>query len=123
MCIRDRVKEGKGSRSYGIQVAELAGLPEEVIERAKAVLKMLEARQDREQSEGGAGSFIGRSGERRSGRRREEEAEEAEKRAEEWRREAEKRVISELKSLHLDEISPREALNKLYELKSKLESV
>ncbi|MCW7074304.1 MAG: DNA mismatch repair protein MutS [Candidatus Methanospirare jalkutatii] len=109
-----KVKEGKGSRSYGIQVAELAGLPEEVIEHAKAVLKMLEARQERVQSEGGAGSFVGRSVGRRSERRREEGAEEE-------RREAEKRVLEELKSLHLDEISPREALNKLYELKSEIE--
>ena len=31
------------------------------------------------------------------------------------------RVLEELKSLHLDEISPREALNKLYELKSEIE--
>ena len=77
---------------------------------------MLEARQERGKNEGGAGSFVGRSVERRSERRREEKAEE-------WRSEAEKRVIAELKSLHLDEISPREALNKLYELKSKLESV
>jgi DNA mismatch repair protein MutS len=34
---------GAASRSYGIQVAELAGLPREVIARAQSVLKVLEA--------------------------------------------------------------------------------
>ncbi len=37
-----RIVEGGTSRSYGIQVARLAGLPEEVIERAKEVLANLE---------------------------------------------------------------------------------
>jgi len=37
-----RIVEGGTSRSYGIQVARLAGLPEEVVERAKEVLANLE---------------------------------------------------------------------------------
>ena len=36
------VREGAADRSYGVQVAKLAGLPEPVIERAKAVLELLE---------------------------------------------------------------------------------
>ncbi|HEV7277590.1 MAG TPA: DNA mismatch repair protein MutS [Devosiaceae bacterium] len=38
------VAEGAADRSYGIQVARLAGLPEPVLERARQVLAMLEAR-------------------------------------------------------------------------------
>jgi DNA mismatch repair protein MutS len=38
-----RVVPGAASRSYGIQVAKLAGLPRPVIERASEVLKLLEA--------------------------------------------------------------------------------
>lgn len=38
-----RVVPGGTDRSYGIQVARLAGLPEEVIQRAKEVLKSMEA--------------------------------------------------------------------------------
>jgi DNA mismatch repair protein MutS len=38
------VEEGAADRSYGIHVAELAGVPEEVVERARAVLARLEAR-------------------------------------------------------------------------------
>jgi len=37
-----KIVEGGTSRSYGIQVARLAGLPEEVVERAKEVLTNLE---------------------------------------------------------------------------------
>ena len=37
------VVPGAADRSYGIQVAKLAGLPPSVIERAKVVLAMLEA--------------------------------------------------------------------------------
>ncbi|MEO8241788.1 MAG: DNA mismatch repair protein MutS [bacterium] len=37
------VRKGAADRSYGVQVARLAGLPSAVIERAKVVLKALEA--------------------------------------------------------------------------------
>ncbi|HMJ07760.1 MAG TPA: DNA mismatch repair protein MutS, partial [Pyrinomonadaceae bacterium] len=37
-----KLKEGKASKSYGIAVARLAGLPQKVIERAKDVLEKLE---------------------------------------------------------------------------------
>ena len=36
------VREGAADRSYGVQVARLAGLPHSVIERAKVVLEALE---------------------------------------------------------------------------------
>ncbi|SEO09978.1 DNA mismatch repair protein MutS [Salinihabitans flavidus] len=36
------VKRGAADRSYGVQVAQLAGLPPVVVERARAVLEMLE---------------------------------------------------------------------------------
>ncbi len=37
------VRKGAADRSYGVQVARLAGLPASVIERAKVVLEALEA--------------------------------------------------------------------------------
>ncbi len=37
-----KLEPGKASKSYGIAVAKLAGLPSGVIERAKSVLKKLE---------------------------------------------------------------------------------
>ncbi len=39
-----RVREGKADRSYGIQVARLAGLPAEILRRAQEVLKEMEGR-------------------------------------------------------------------------------
>jgi len=38
-----RIVEGGADRSYGIQVARLAGLPGEVLQRAEEILKGLEA--------------------------------------------------------------------------------
>ena len=48
-CSCTRCWPGAADRSYGIQVAKLAGLPAPVIERAKLVLAKLEA-QDRGQT-------------------------------------------------------------------------
>ena len=49
------VQEGAADRSYGVQVARLAGLPAAVVERAKVVLEALE-RGERERGQGaGAG--------------------------------------------------------------------
>ncbi|MCX7822519.1 MAG: DNA mismatch repair protein MutS [Syntrophobacterales bacterium] len=41
-----RLVPERASKSYGIYVAKLAGLPEQIIERAKIILRELEARQD-----------------------------------------------------------------------------
>ena len=40
------VKEGPASRSYGLQVAQLAGVPREVIQRAREYLHALESQRD-----------------------------------------------------------------------------
>ncbi|MBN1572026.1 MAG: DNA mismatch repair protein MutS [Deltaproteobacteria bacterium] len=42
MIFSRTIKEGVSSRSYGINVARLAGIPHEVIERAKAILENIE---------------------------------------------------------------------------------
>ncbi len=43
-----RLQEGATSRSYGIQCARLAGIPDDVVQRARAVLKELERRRPRD---------------------------------------------------------------------------
>lgn len=48
MIFLHEVQEGAADRSYGVQVARLAGLPPAVIERARVVLDALE-RGEREQ--------------------------------------------------------------------------
>jgi DNA mismatch repair protein MutS len=51
-----RVAEGAADRSYGIQVARLAGLPEDVLVRARAILGGLEQRGARLAGERAAGA-------------------------------------------------------------------
>jgi len=97
-----KVIPGGADRSYGIHVAQLAGLPRAVILRAGQILQQLE--EERASRRNGAGresteaqalqlSIFGRSSE----------------------------IESELKDLDIDTMSPIEAINKLYELKKKAE--
>lgn len=46
-----QLKEGGTNRSYGVQVAAMAGLPEKTISRAKEILKILETNDLRFQSQ------------------------------------------------------------------------
>ncbi|MFD0859479.1 DNA mismatch repair protein MutS [Roseovarius aquimarinus] len=100
------VRRGAADRSYGVQVAKLAGLPASVIERARIVLDALE----RGEREGGSARdaliddlplFSSRP-----------PAPVAPPRSSE--------VEEALKSVLPDELSPRDALALIYELKSKL---
>ena len=50
------IKQGIADRSYGVQVAQLAGLPTAVIKRARAVLEMLE-KNDRENKKDSGSAF------------------------------------------------------------------
>ena len=54
-----RLEEGGADRSYGIQVARLAGMPPAIVERAKELLAELEGRRTRD------GGCLGRRGEHR----------------------------------------------------------
>src|SRR4051812_18531562 len=101
------VLPGSADRSYGIQVAKLAGLPPAVITRAKSVLAKLEA-QDRGQTARALADDLPLF-------------------AVPSRAAAEAAPLSEaellmdaVKALHPDEMSPREALDALYALKAKL---
>lgn len=98
------VVAGAADRSYGIQVAKLAGLPATVIERAKVVLAALEA-------------------EDRSGPRGFEDlplfAVPLRPPATDPRQSALETLVAALAAIHPDELSPREALEALYALKQK----
>ncbi|WP_438276016.1 DNA mismatch repair protein MutS [Nitrobacter sp.] len=101
------VLPGAADRSYGIQVAKLAGLPPPVVARAKSVLAKLEA-QDR-------GSTVRALVDDLPlfavpSRTVDESASPSET----------AQLIEALKALHPDEMSPREALDALYALKAKL---
>jgi DNA mismatch repair protein MutS len=98
------VLPGSADRSYGIQVAKLAGLPPAVIARAKAVLAKLEA-QDRGQTARALADDLPLFAV--PSRAAAEPAPQSEA----------EQLMDAVKALHPDEISPREALEALYRLK------
>jgi DNA mismatch repair protein MutS len=53
-----RVAEGRSDRSYGIHVARIAGLPADVVERAREILARLEAGQPAAGLAGGGGASV-----------------------------------------------------------------
>jgi DNA mismatch repair protein MutS len=101
------VLPGSADRSYGIQVAKLAGLPPAVIARAKSVLAKLEA-QDRGQSAKALMDDLPLFA--ITARAPVEAAPPSEAEL----------LMDAVKALHPDEMSPREALDALYALKAKL---
>jgi len=101
------VLPGSADRSYGIQVAKLAGLPASVIARAKSVLAKLEA-QDRGQTARALADDLPLFAVPSRAAAEPAPLSETEK------------LIEALKALHPDEMSPREALEALYALKAKL---
>jgi len=96
-----RIVRGGTDKSYGIQVARLAGLPPQVIERAKQVLHTLES--DPQPSTLNPQSPIPPPVQLKL-----------------FDTEPHP-VVEELKSLDLDEMTPIQALNKLNELKKRVE--
>jgi DNA mismatch repair protein MutS len=101
------VLPGSADRSYGIQVAKLAGLPAAVIARAKSVLAKLEA-QDRGQTARALADDLPLFAVPSRAAIEPAPPSEAEK------------LVEAIKALHPDEMSPREALEALYALKAKL---
>ena len=94
------LEAGPASKSYGIQVARLAGVPAAVVNHARAALQRLEAQQSASQQQ--VDLF-------------------AAPQASAINSEASSAVESALKGIKPDELSPREALDALYQLK-KLQS-
>jgi len=101
------VLPGSADRSYGIQVAKLAGLPAPVIARAKSVLAKLEA-QDRGQTARALADDLPLFAVPSRAAAEPAPPSEAEL------------LMEAVKALHPDEMSPREALDALYALKGKL---
>jgi DNA mismatch repair protein MutS len=99
------VLPGSADRSYGIQVAKLAGLPPAVIARAKSVLAKLEA-QDRGQTARALVDDLPLFAVPSRAAAENAPPTEAEQ------------LMEAVKALHPDEMSPREALEALYKLKT-----
>jgi len=97
-----KIEDGSVDKSYGIHVAQLAKLPKEVINRANKILDVYES--ESKKSENIVQMAIPF----------EEKTKE---------QPIDNKIIEELKNLNPLEITPLEALNKLYELKQKIEEV
>jgi DNA mismatch repair protein MutS len=101
------VVPGAADRSYGIQVAKLAGLPASVIERAKLVLAQIEA-EDRTSPARKLIDDLPLFAAARPAQMAPQ------------RDEALNALVEALAALHPDEMSPRDALEALYALKAQL---
>jgi DNA mismatch repair protein MutS len=122
-----RVVEGGADKSYGIQVARLAGLPPAVIQRAREVLANLEQAEFNELGEPVAASKIrmGDGETRRTGGksvkdRKTPETDAIEPQLGLFASEA-GLLYKELADLNLDAMTPLDAMNKLHELKKRIE--
>jgi DNA mismatch repair protein MutS len=100
-----KVVPGFADHSYGIQVAQMAGLPDEVTERAKAILKNLE------------GSELTVGGESKKGERGRIGGSDIQMTMFEMKDDA---LRDEIRKLETDTMTPLEALEKLAQLKKKV---
>ncbi len=95
-----KVVEGAADKSYGIQVAKLAGIPHSIIGRAREILETLERKErdvvEETRPRGPGTRQLGLFSTREQG------------------------IVDAVREVDLDTLSPREALNVLYELKQKL---
>ena len=99
------VRKGAADRSYGVQVARLAGLPQSVIDRARDILAQLEA-----------GAREGKTGTKTL--LDDLPLFSAVPSAPASRPAAASKAEERLAGIHPDELSPKEALNLIYELKA-----
>jgi DNA mismatch repair protein MutS len=100
-----RVVEQPASRSYGIEVARLAGLPDSIITRAREILANLE---QGELDEAGQARLA-------HARRNQQHAQQMSLFSH-----GDSRIIEQLEAIDVDRITPVEALTALAELKARL---
>jgi DNA mismatch repair protein MutS len=118
-----RVVEGGADKSYGIQVARLAGLPEAVIRRAREVLANLEKAEFNDEGEPVAATHRGanKNGNGKKGiiDRQREDTDVSAPQLGLFASEA-GLLFKELQDLDLDTMTPLDAMNTLHELKNKI---
>lgn len=111
-----KIVPGGADKSYGIQVAKLAGVPESVIERAKTISEELSAHDITELT----GSIMV---EKNSHKKKKEKLDEVDlTQMSLFDTVKDDDIIQELTNLDLGNLTPIDALNKLYQLQSKLKN-
>ena len=106
-----KIVEGGTDKSYGIQVARLAGIPKEVVARAKKILAGLET-----------GTFLGKTVEAQPVPQPEAPEEGSIPQLSFFGTGATHPILEELKGLDVDGLTPRDALNLLGEWKKKVDN-
>jgi len=106
-----KLVEGGTNRSYGIQVARLAGLPEHVIKRAKKILYNIENRENK------LNGFSIQPDKRQASIMGDHDKQQVQLNL---FRQPETFIIEKLQQLDISKTTPIEALNYLNELKEKL---
>jgi DNA mismatch repair protein MutS len=104
-----KIIAGEADKSYGIQVAKLAGLPNAVVRRARELLTGMEKKRDEEMGLTAAASAV-------SVRRDPESDNQISLDSLK-----ERDILDTIKSLDINTITPLEALNLLYSLKQRLQ--
>lgn len=92
-----KVKNGAADKSYGIHVAKLAGLPNDLLQRAKDILQILEQEDHQKVNEDSKQLTLFDSGDSNS------------------------QILRELKKIDLMNITPLELMNKIDKLKRKID--
>ncbi|MEX2281158.1 MAG: DNA mismatch repair protein MutS, partial [Gemmatimonadota bacterium] len=98
------LQPGGADRSYGIEVARLAGLPDAVIARAREILRELEG------AHSGGGVGLGRRGRNQPPSARNDQLS--------LFHNIEPRILEKLRRIEVETITPIQALNVLFELKA-----
>ncbi len=101
-----KILAGRADRSYGIQVARLAGLPLTVIERARQLLSTFESADN-----GAAALPVAQETASASAAQKQLSLFES----------ASEQLLQDLRTLSIDDLSPREALNRLAELQQRVQ--
>ena len=111
-----KIVPGGADKSYGIQVAKLAGVPESVIERAKEISEELSAHDIAELT----GNLIA---EHHKPRKKKEKLDEVDlTQMSLFDTVKDDDIIKEVRELDLGNLTPIDALNKLYQLQSKIKN-
>lgn len=112
-----KIVKGGADKSYGIQVARLAGVPESVLERAKEIVEELSANDITEAAKN-ITVDIGNAPKHKKVRLDEVDLTQMSL----FDTVKDDDIIEELKEINLGNLTPIEALNKLYELQNKLKN-
>lgn len=124
-----KIVSGGADRSYGIQVAKLAGVPESVIERAKVIAEELN---EHDIAKNAGNILVNDSGDLKTKKTKEEKQKKISSNFEAdevdmiqislFDTVKDNDIVEEIKSIDLGNLTPIDALNKLYQIQNKIQN-